>query len=81
MTAAPPWVGRTGDLSDTQRYTEMTPSERLARFLDVCELAHAILLERPDAAQVLARADSISCDAEAAWLRLVGEARRAREAR
>jgi len=43
--AAPPWLGKTDDLSDTERYRAMTPDERLECFVQVCELAHTILAE------------------------------------
>ena len=77
---APPWLGKTLDLSDTQRYAQMTPAERLGCWVEVMELAHAILVERPDARQVLARTEPMTEDSERTWLRLVREARVARPA-
>jgi hypothetical protein len=76
----PPWVGAIDD-SDTDVYAAMTPEERLRCFVEVCEVAHAILLERDDAAAVLERSEPMSPEAERRWLTLVREARLAREAR
>lgn len=72
----PPWVGKTGDLSDTDRYRAMTPDERLAAFVDVCELARTILEHHPDRATILARVDPMPPQAEQRWLELVRQARR-----
>jgi hypothetical protein len=77
---APPWLGKTGDVTETQRYAKMTPAERLGCWVDVMELAHAILVARPDARQVLARTEPMPKHAEQTWLRLVREARGARAA-
>ena len=78
---APPWLNKTGDLSDTDRYAAMTPAERLQCFIDVCELSRCILNERPDRREVLTRTEAMPAEAERTWLRLVAEARRARTAR
>jgi hypothetical protein len=77
----PPWVGKTADLSDTERYAAMTPAQRLACFVEVCELSRRILEDRPDRREVLAREEPMPPEAEQTWLRLVAEARRARFAR
>ena len=53
----------------------MTPDDRLACFVEVMQLAHAILEGRPDARDVLARVEPLSPQAEALWLRLVRESR------
>jgi hypothetical protein len=74
-------MGKTSDLSDTARYRAMTADERLACFVDVCQLAQTILDARPDRAAVLARVEPMSPEAERLWLRLVKEARRARHVR
>jgi len=58
----------------------MTPTERLAHFLEACELSRAILQHRPDAREVLQRRAPLSPEAEATWLRLCAEGRRARAA-
>lgn len=78
---APKWMDSVDDLSDTARFAAMTPNERLEIFVEVCDLAHSILSERPDAEEVLARSEPLEPAAEQTWLRLVSEARRAREAR
>ena len=65
----PPWVGRVGDLSETERYAAMTPDERLACFVDVCELPRTIIEERPDRRTVLTAQDPIPPVAAAAWAR------------
>ena len=80
-TPPPPWLGRTADVSDTERYAAITPSERLECFVEVCELARAILEDRPDAREMLARTEPMPPAAERAWLRLVAEAQRAQDAR
>jgi hypothetical protein len=77
----PPWFGKTDDVSDTDHYARLTPAERLAAFVEACELSRRILDERPDRREVLARAEPMPPAAERAWLRLVAEARRARQAR
>jgi hypothetical protein len=58
----------------------MSPEQRLEHFVQACELARAILAHRPDAAEVLARRVPLSAEAEATWLRLCAEGRRARAA-
>ena len=80
-TPPPPWLGEVDDLSDTERYASMTPEERLVCFAEVCELARALLEERPDRREVLDRVEPLRPEAEATWRRLVLEARRARPAR
>jgi hypothetical protein len=75
-TSAPPWLAHRHDLDEAERYAAMTAEERLAAFVDVCELARTILEARPDRAAVLARAEPMPAMAEEAWLRLVREARR-----
>jgi len=80
-SSPPPWLGKVGDLSDSQRYAAMTPAERLECFVEVCELSRRILEERPDRRAVLARTEPMPPQAEQAWRRLVAEARRARPAR
>jgi hypothetical protein len=76
----PPWLGRVDDLSETARYAAMTADERLECFVDVCELARAIIEERPDRRAVLRDEDPMPPVAAAAWARLVREARRGRSA-
>lgn len=62
------------------RLRGMSPSQRLAHFVEACELARAILQHRADAREVLARRVPLSAEAEATWLRLCAEGRRARAA-
>jgi len=78
---APPWLGRVDDLSETATYAAMTPDERLACFVDVCELARTIIQERPDRKAVLEAEDPMPPVAAAAWTRLIREARDGRSAR
>lgn len=78
---APPWLNDVDDLSDSDRYAEMTPAERLACFVEICELSRRILEDRPDRREVLARTEPMPPQAERTWLRLVAEARRVRSAR
>lgn len=79
--AAPPWLAHRAAVDERDRYAAMTPEERLAVFEQVCDLARAILDERPDRAAVLADREPMPAAAEAAWQRLVAEARRGRPAR
>jgi len=46
-------------------------------FLEACELAMAILRERPDAQEILDNPEPLSEESEARWLALIAEARRA----
>jgi hypothetical protein len=62
------------------RLRAMTPDERLAHFVQACELMRSILQHREDAADVLQRRAPLSPEAEATWLRLCAEGRRARAA-
>jgi hypothetical protein len=78
---APPWLNKTDDLSDANRYAAMTPDERLECFVDVCELSRCILNGRADRREILARTEAMPAEAERTWLRLVAEARRARPTR
>jgi len=39
---------------DTQRFAQMTPEGRLKLFLELCELAEAVVAGRPDAARLRA---------------------------
>lgn len=66
---------------DRDRYAAMSPEQRLDIFLEVCELARTILEERPDRERILAENEPMPRAAEAAWLRLVREARRAQSTR
>ena len=68
-------------VDDRELYAAMTPEQRLEIFVEVCELARTILEDRPDRERILAENEPMPPAAEAAWLRLVREARRARSAR
>ena len=78
---APPWMAHGDSLADAERYAVMTPEERLAVFVEVCELARTILESRPDRGRVLAESVPMPPAAEATWRRLVAESRRERSAR
>lgn len=78
---APPWMAHRDVLDDRERYAAMTPEDRLRAFVEVCELAHTILEERPDRARILAENEPLPPAAEVAWRRLVQEALRAGSAR
>lgn len=87
QVARPPWLDAlngeahvSSESDELVRLRGMTPSERLAHFVEACELARAILQHRPDAQEVLARRIPLSEEAEATWLRLCAEGRRARAA-
>jgi hypothetical protein len=74
VAKAPPWLDHVDAFSDVDRYAAMTPEERLACFVEVCELARTILEERPDGRAVLAATEPMPPHAEQTWLRLVREA-------
>jgi len=80
MTAAPRWLDTPESAEDLGRLRAMTPAERLAHFVEACELARSILQHRSDASEVLQRREPLSPEAEATWLRLCAEGRRARAA-
>jgi len=79
MAAAPPWL-HTHEPDELEKLRAMSPSERLEHFVQACELARAVLQHRPDAHEVLMRRAPLSAEAEATWLRLCAEGRRARAA-
>jgi hypothetical protein len=79
--SAPPWLEHRDALDERERYAGMTPEERLACFVEVCELARTILDARPDRAAVLADREPMAPAAEATWRRLVRESRRDRPTR
>jgi hypothetical protein len=81
MASVPPWVGHSSAVDDRDRYAAMTPEERLAVFVDVCELARTILESRPDRRTILAENEAMPAAAAATWERLVAEARGGRPAR
>lgn len=79
MSAAPPWL-ESPEPDELERLRAMSSEERLSHFVQACELARAILEHRQDAAEVLQRRVPLSAEAEATWLRLCAEGRRARAA-
>lgn len=62
---------------DVRRFAEMTPEQRLALFLELCDLTDSIVRDRPDVEALLAPTPR-SKEAEALWQRLMDEARRDR---
>lgn len=74
---APPWLPFSTEDPERNRYSAMSPSERLRHFVDVCSLGRALLEGRADRAEVLARTEPIPERSERAWLDLVAKARRA----
>ena len=62
MGRPPPWIAHVGAFDDRARYAAMSPEERLAIFVEVCELAQTILESRPDRARVLAENEPKSAD-------------------
>jgi hypothetical protein len=75
---APPWLAFAAEDPERERYSSMSPSERLRHFIDVCNLGRALLEGRSDRAEVLARTEAMPERSERAWLDLVAKARRAR---
>jgi len=62
---------------DTERFARMSPAERLALFLELCELTDSIVRNRPDA-EALRAPTPLSPESEALWRRLVASARERR---
>ena len=77
MAGHPPWIEQREDEEQLAELRAMTPEQRLEHFVQACELAIAILRERPDAAAILARREPLSPETEARWRALVAGARRA----
>ena len=74
MRSTPPWTGHRAAVDDRDRYAAMTPEERLAISVEVCELARTILEARPDLSK-------LPPAVAAAWERLVRERRGGRSSR
>lgn len=62
---------------DVGRFAAMSPEQRLALFLELCEVADSIVRYRPDAAAIRAPTPR-SEEAVALWHRLMERARRGR---
>lgn len=77
----PPWVRHRNDDPQRARYAAMTPDQRLALFVEACELADALLAPRADRREVLRARQPMPPQAETRWLELVREARRERPRR
>ncbi len=78
---APPWLGRLStEDPEACHFQRMTPNERLAHFVEACNLATALLQHRSDLSAVLAYRDYMPPTAGRTWRRLVTEARCARKA-
>jgi hypothetical protein len=77
----PPWLGNLGADSERDKYAAMSPSERLACFVDVCELTRVILESRPDRREILMSSEPMPPRAERIWRALVDRARRVRSSR
>lgn len=69
-----------GEEDDLARFRAMTPEERIALFLELCELTDSIVRGRPDAERLRA-ATPLSAESEALWSRLMERARRDRDRR
>lgn len=80
-TGPPPWLGQEEDEERLAELRSLSPEERLQMFVEACELATAILRERPDAREVLDNPEPLSPESEARWLGLIAEARRAESSR
>lgn len=62
---------------DRARFARMSPEERLALFLELCELADEIVRGRPDADAIRAPTPR-SPESEALWARLMRRGRHGR---
>jgi MFS transporter, DHA1 family, inner membrane transport protein len=60
---------------ETERFARMTPEQRLALFLELCDLTDSIQRDRPDA-EALRRPAPRSPESESLWKRLMAEHRR-----
>ena len=56
---------------ETDRFAKMTSEERLALFLELCDLTDSIVNGRPDREALRARTQR-SPESEALWVRLMG---------
>lgn len=74
---APPWLPHSHDDPERARYAAMSVDDRLACFVEVCNLAQTIIDARPDRSQVLRGVDPMTPVAEKTWRDLI---RRARDA-
>lgn len=77
---APPWLAHVAEISDAERYAQMSPEERFLCFMDICVMTEAILSSRADRQRVFEEREPMRPQDEAAWLRLVKESRRAGQA-
>ena len=59
---------------EIERFARMSPEQRLALFLELCDLTDSIQRGRPDVHH-LRRGAPISAEAEALWQRLMHRAR------
>ena len=75
---APPWLAHTAEDPARERYAAMSAGERLRHFIDVCDLARALLEGRADRHEVLDRIEPMPEKSERAWLDLGAKARHAR---
>lgn len=69
-------IGREGE----DRFRRMSPEERLAIFIELCELTESIVRGRPDADRLRSPAPR-SPESRALWKRLMARARDERERR
>ncbi len=65
---------------ETERFARMAPEERLALFLELCELTDQIVRNRPDADAIRAPTPR-SAASEALWQRLMDRDRERRRGR
>ena len=73
MGKIPPFATAKLD-DDVDRFRRMSPEERLALFLELCDLTDGIVNGRPDAAALRGRTER-SPEAEALWRRLMTRTR------
>lgn len=72
---APPWLPHAQEDPERARFAEMTPEERLAIFVEVCEVGRAFLESRPDRREILRWQEPMPAHAERSWRELVRRAR------
>lgn len=77
MTSRVPAFARSDATPDVERFARMTPEDRLALFLELCDLTDSIVRARPDE-DALRSPTPRSAESEALWRRLMESYRRER---
>lgn len=71
----PPWLAARHEDPERKKWAARTPEERLAIFVEVCEVDRAFLESRPDRRDILRHQEPMSPEVERTWLELVRRSR------